>query len=63
MIKNGYAFFTEASQMGLTALNLLQLIVKGVANDDDISDWEDDNWDQFPRVVGVRVKFSTQIIT
>ena len=41
------AFFTEAAQMGLTALTRAQLVVEGVANVDDLSDWEDDDWDQF----------------
>ena len=33
--------------MGLTGLTRAQLVVKGVANADDLNDWEDDNWDQF----------------
>ena len=33
--------------MGLTDLTRAQLVVKGVDNADDLSDWEDDDWDQF----------------
>ena len=40
-------FFAEAAQMGLTALTRTQWVVEGVANANDISDWEDDNWGQF----------------
>ena len=40
-------FLTRAAQMGLTALIRAKLVVEGVANDDDISDGKDDNWDQF----------------
>ena len=40
-------FFTKAAQMGLTALTRAQLVVEAVANADDLSDWEDDNWDKF----------------
>ena len=40
-------FFTKAAQMGLTAPTRAQLVVEGVANADDLSDCEDDDWDQF----------------
>ena len=33
--------------MGLTALTRAQLVFKSVANADDLSDWEDDDWYQF----------------
>ena len=33
--------------MGLTDLTRAQLVVKGVDNADELSDWEDDDWDQF----------------
>ena len=33
--------------MGLTALTRAQLVVEGVANANDLSDREDDDWDQF----------------
>ena len=41
------AFFTKAAQMGLTAPTRTQLVVEGVANANDLSDWEDNNWEQF----------------
>ena len=33
--------------MGLTALTRTQWVVEGVANADDISDWDNDDWEQF----------------
>ena len=33
--------------MGLTVLTHAQLVVEGVTNANDLSDWEDDDWDQF----------------
>ena len=41
------AFFTEAAHMGLTNLTRVQLFVEGVANADDISDWDNDDWEQY----------------
>ena len=40
-------FFAEAAQMGINVLTRAQLDVEGVANADDLSDWDDDDWDQF----------------
>ena len=40
-------FFTKDVQMGLTALTRAQLVIEAVANTDDLSDWEDDDWDKF----------------
>ena len=37
----------QSSQMGLTALTRAQLVFEGVANADDLSDREDDDWYQF----------------
>ena len=33
--------------MGLTNLTRVQFFVEGVANADDISDWDNDDWEQF----------------
>ena len=41
------SFFTEAAQMGITALTRAQLVVEDVSNADDLSYWEDEDWDQF----------------
>ena len=41
------ALFTKAAHMGLTYLTHAQMVVKGVANADNLSDREDDDWDQF----------------
>ena len=47
MILQNTEFFTKAAQMGLTDLTRAQLVVEGVTNADDLSDWEDDDRDQF----------------
>ena len=44
------AFFAEAAHMGFTDLTRAQLVVEGIAISDDLSDWEDDDWDQFSSI-------------